>query len=138
MRKSVDSKGKENKTKQVNNKEKKSKGTNKKSKKIWKKILIAILIIIIVLAGICAGLIFGLMGGKYAITKEDLIINLSNSTVLNESEDVITVIENVANSLHNNENSFSASSRLNIYHSFGRLMNFDNIPPGRSKINEKS
>lgn len=95
MKKSVNSKGKENKTKKVN-KESKMKNNNKK-KKIWKKILIAVVVLIIVLAGIGAGLIFGLMGGKYAVTKEDLIIKFSNSIAVDEDGKTISVLNGTEN-----------------------------------------
>ncbi len=80
------------KPKENNTKSKKGKTTkNNKKSKIWKKIAIAIVIIIIVLAGICAGLIFGLMS-KYAITKDDLIIDYSNSIVVDSDEKQLAVL----------------------------------------------
>lgn len=86
MKKTVDSKEKVNKTKKGS----KTKNNNKK-KKILKRILIAVVVFIIILAGICAGLIFGL-AGKYAMTKNDLIINYSNSTVVDQDGKVIAVL----------------------------------------------
>ena len=86
MKKTVNSKEKANKTKKGN----KTTNNNKK-KKIWKRILIAVVVIIIILAGICAGLILGL-SGKYAITQKDLIINFSNSTVVDQDGKVIAVL----------------------------------------------
>ncbi len=85
MKKTVDSKGNKNKTK------KESKAKNSKKKKIWTKILIAIIILIIVLAGICAGLLFGMVS-KYAITKNDLIIDYSNSVVVDEDGNQLAVL----------------------------------------------
>ena len=82
------------------NKQKQSNGKNKKNikdKKVWKKILIVIIILIIIGAGVCAGLIFGLVGGKYAITKKDLIINYSNSTVYDQDGKVIAVLSATEN-----------------------------------------
>ena len=79
------------------NKTKPSKNKNDKKKKIWKKILIAIVVIIIVLAGIGAGLIFGLMGGKYAITKEDLIIKFSNSIAVDKDGETLSVLNGTEN-----------------------------------------
>ena len=86
MKKTENSKTTVNKSK----KESKAKNNNKK-RKIWKKILIAIVILIIVTLGICAGLIFGL-AGKYAITKEDLIIDYSNSIVVDQDGKNIAVL----------------------------------------------
>ena len=86
MKKTVDSKEKVNKTKKGS----KAKNNNKK-KAIWKRILIAVVVLIIIVAGICAGLIFGL-AGKYAMTKKDLIINYSNSTVVDQDGKVIAVL----------------------------------------------
>ena len=83
--------GKANKSK----KQSKSSKQNKK-KKIWKKILIAIIVLIIVLIGIFAGLIVGL-SSKYAITKEDLIIELSNSIVLDEDGNTISILNGSEN-----------------------------------------
>ena len=91
MKKAVNSKENIKKTKS------KKGSKNNKSKKIWKKILITIVVLIIILAGIGAGLIFGLMGGKYAITKEDLIINYSNSTVLDQDGETIAVLSATEN-----------------------------------------
>lgn len=64
---------------------------NNKKKKIWKKILLALLILMIVGAGICAGLIIGL-STKYAITKEDLIIDYSNSIVVDKDGKQLAVL----------------------------------------------
>ena len=86
MKKTVDSKEKVNKTKKGS----KTKNNNKK-KVIWKRILIAVVVLIIIAAGICAGLIFGL-AGKYAMTKKDLIIDYSNSTVVDQDGKVIAVL----------------------------------------------
>lgn len=86
MKKTVDSKEKVNKTKKGS----KTKNNNKK-KVIWKRILIAVVVLIIIAAGICAGLIFGL-AGKYAMTKKDLIINYSNSTVVDQDGKLIAVL----------------------------------------------
>ena len=83
--------GKEKNTKTKSNK------NNSKKKKILKKILTAIVVFIIILAGIGAGLIFGLMGGRYAITKEDLIIELSNSVVVDEDGDIISILNGTEN-----------------------------------------
>lgn len=93
MKKTVNSKDdtkKEKNTKKVNNK------NNTKKKKVWKKIVIAIIVLIIVLAGIGAGLIFG-MAGKYAITKKDLIIDYSNSTVVDSEGNVLAVLSGKEN-----------------------------------------
>lgn len=87
-------KSKENSKKKTDTNAKKNK--KNKSKKIWKRILIAIIVLIIVMAGIFAGLIVGL-STKYAITKEDLIIELSNSTVVDSDEDTIAVLSGTEN-----------------------------------------
>lgn len=81
---------KSNKTEKTNTK----KNNNKKSKKkgILKKILIILIVLIIIGAGVLAGVIFGLFGDKYAITKQDLIINYSNSTVVDQDGDVIATL----------------------------------------------
>ena len=92
MKKSSKSKETTNKTKKVN---KRSKTKNNK-KVIWKKILIAALVCIIVLAGIFAGLIVGI-STKYAITKEDLIIELSNSIVLDDEGETISILSGTEN-----------------------------------------
>ena len=96
MKKETKSKNKVKNTNSVK-KDNKLKKNNKKNKKVLKKILIALAVIIIIIAGIGAGLIFGLMGGKYAITKEDLIIELSNSVVVNEDEETIAVLSGTEN-----------------------------------------
>ena len=81
MKKTEDS----NKTKKKKNNKKGKKG------KIIKRIIIAILILIVVAIAIFAGLIIG-MSSKYAITKEDLIIDYSNSKVVNEDGDVLAIL----------------------------------------------
>ena len=83
------------KVKKENN-AKSKKNRNVTKKKIWKKILIALIVFIIVMAGIFAGLIVGL-STKYAITKEDLIIELSNSIVVDEEEETIAVLSGTEN-----------------------------------------
>ena len=86
--------GKTSKSRETTKKTKKqNKGTKTKQnrkKKIWKRILIAMIVLIIVLAGIFAGLIVGI-STKYAITKEDLIIELSNSIVVDEDGKTISI-----------------------------------------------
>lgn len=91
MKKSEKSKG--SSKKQTNKK------TNNKSiqnKKTWKKVLLVIIVLIIVMAGIFAGLIVGL-STKYAITKEDLIIKFSNSTVVDSNGKTISVLNGTEN-----------------------------------------
>ena len=98
MKKTSKSKETTNKSKKVNKgTSTKQKSKNNKNKKVWKKILMVLTVMIIILAGIGAGLIFGLMGGKYAITKEDLIIELSNSIVLDDNEDTIAILSGTEN-----------------------------------------
>ena len=92
--------GKNKKQKEDTKKVKKVKKTktnqNNKKRKIWPKILLAFLVLIIIGAGICAGLLVGL-STKYAITKEDLIINLSNSVVLDSKGQQIAVLNGAEN-----------------------------------------
>lgn len=78
----------------IDNSKKTNKKTtkNKKKRKIWKKILLFFVILVIILAGIFAGLIFGLMGGDYAITKKDLIIDYSNSIVVDQDGKIIATL----------------------------------------------
>ncbi len=94
MRKNVDSKESSNKTKKANKTTKNNKSNKKR--KIWPKILLAFVVLIIVGAGICAGLLVGL-STKYAITKEDLIINLSNSVVVDDDEKQLAVLSGTEN-----------------------------------------
>lgn len=78
-------------TRKTNSKSKTSKNNTKK-KIIMKKILVIVIILAIIGAGILAGVLFGLFGGKYAITKEDLIINYANSTVVDQDGKVIATL----------------------------------------------
>ena len=73
-----------------------NKATKNKKRKIWPKILLALVILFIVGVGICAGLLVG-MSTKYAITKEDLIINLSNSIVVDAEGKQIAVLNGTEN-----------------------------------------
>ena len=77
-------------------KENKTKKQGKKKTKVWKKILIALFVLFIIGVGVFAGLIIGI-SGKYAITKEDLIIDYSNSTVVNSDEEVLAVLSGKEN-----------------------------------------
>ena len=95
MKKSEKSKSNSKKVKKENN-TKSKKNRNVTKKKIWKKILIAAIVLIIVMAGVFAGLIVGL-STKYAVTKDDLIIELSNSIVVNEDEETIAVLSGTEN-----------------------------------------
>lgn len=71
----------ENKTASKQNNKKKNQS---KKKIIIKRIVIAFVILAIIGVGILAGVLFGLLGGKYAITKEQLIIDYSNSIIVNQ------------------------------------------------------
>lgn len=93
MKKTVNSK---EDTKKVKNTKKVNNKNNTKKKEMWKKIIMVIIVLIIVLAGIGAGLIFG-MAGKYAITKKDLIIDYSNSTVVDSDGNVLAVLSGKEN-----------------------------------------
>ena len=92
--------GKSKKQKEDTKKVKKANKTkttkNNKKKKIWPKILLAIFILIIIGVGICAGLLVGL-STKYAITREELIINLSNSVVVDAESQQIAVLNGTEN-----------------------------------------
>ena len=81
-------------TKKVNTKKvnKASNKNNSKKKMIMKRILIVFIVLLIIGAGVLAGVLFGLFGGKFAITKDDLIINYSNSTVLDQEGNVIATL----------------------------------------------
>ncbi len=93
MKKTVNSK---EDTKKVKNTKKVNNKNNTKKKEMWKKIIMVIIVLIIILAGIGAGLIFG-MTGKYAITKKDLIIDYSNSTVVDSDGNVLAVLSGKEN-----------------------------------------
>ena len=77
--------------KQTNKNKKEGKQTSKK-KRILKNVFIVIATLIVVFAGILAGVIFSLFGGKYAITKQELIINYSNSTITDQDGNVLAVL----------------------------------------------
>ena len=80
--------------KKTNNSNKtKKKKTGKKGRlgRIIRRLILATLVLIIIGAAICAGLIIG-MSKKYAITKEDLIIDYSNSKVVDENANILAVL----------------------------------------------
>ena len=87
---------KKNKVKEEVKHKKDKKEKNIKRKKIIKRILICMFIFIIICVGIFAGLIIGL-STKYAITKEDLIINYSNGKVVDQSEETIAILNGAEN-----------------------------------------
>lgn len=95
MKKTENSKEKVKKNQNGSKPNTEKKGTKNKGKKgkgkIWKKVLIAIVVLIIIAAGVCAGIIFGL-AGKYAITKNDLVINYSNSTIVDKDGKILAVL----------------------------------------------
>lgn len=76
--------GRASTTKKSNKKTNNTKKAKKNAKKkgFFKKIFIAFLVLLIVGAGILAGVVFGLFGKKYSLTKEELMINISNSKVV--------------------------------------------------------
>jgi len=89
--------GKNKKQKDNTKKVKKARKTKtRNNKKVWPKILLALVVLIIIGAGICAGLIVGL-STKYAITEEELIINLSNSIVVDSKEQQIAILSGTEN-----------------------------------------
>ena len=94
----ADSKTKRIDTNKVNDKSKKkdtkgkAKKDSSKKKKIIKRIIIGFVLFIIIALGIFAGVIFGLFGEKFAITKEDLNIKYSNSTVLDADNNLIATL----------------------------------------------
>ena len=79
-------------TEKFNNKKKNNNADKEKRKAIMKKVLIVIVILVIIGAGVLAGVLFGLFGGKFALTKQDLIINYSNSIVLDTDGNVIATL----------------------------------------------
>ena len=83
---------KDNKNKKQTNKNKKEGKQTSKKKRILKNVLIVVATLIVVFAGILAGVIFSLFGGKYAITKQELIINYSNSTITDQDGNVLAVL----------------------------------------------
>ena len=83
---------KDNKNKKQTNKNKKEGKQTSKKKRILKNVLIVVVTLIVVFAGILAGVIFSLFGGKYAITKQELIINYSNSTITDQDGNVLAVL----------------------------------------------
>ena len=92
MRRNENSKESSKKTKKANKTTKK----NNKKKRIWPKVLLILGILIIVGVGICAGLLVG-MSTKYAITEDNLIINLSNSVVVDAEGQQIAVLSGTEN-----------------------------------------
>ena len=86
----VNKKANSSKPKNQNKKAKK----NKKGKKgkIIKRLILLFLLLTIIGAGIFAGVIFGLMGEKYAITKDEMIIKYSNSTILDADGNLIATL----------------------------------------------
>jgi len=73
-------------------KKKKSKGKHPKLRKFLKFAFIMLLLLIVVGAGIVVGMFCGLFGTEFKITKDDLLINISNSTVLDSDGNVISVL----------------------------------------------
>lgn len=92
MKKTVNQKENTNKTKKTN----KQKNNRNAKKKIWKNLLLVFVILLIVGAGICAGLIIGI-STKYAMTKEDLIIDYSNSVVVDKDGKQLAVLSGEEN-----------------------------------------
>ena len=78
----------ENPTQLVKVKEKK----HKKLKLVLKILAVIIILGILAFAGIIAGLFYGLFGDDFNITKEDLVIGISNSTVLDKDGNVIATL----------------------------------------------
>lgn len=83
---------KSSKETKTTNKQTNKKNNQSKKKVIIKRMIIAFVILAIIGAGILAGVLFGLFGGKYAITKEDLIIDYSNSVIVNQDGDIIATL----------------------------------------------
>ena len=89
----VNKKAASTKPKTSGKKENKNKKTKKgKAGKIIRRLLILFFILAIIGAGIFAGVIFGLMGDKFAITKDDMIIKYSNSTVVDADGNLIATL----------------------------------------------
>ena len=77
------------KNKKENKKKNKKPSKHPKLKKAIKIILIILLLLIIIGAGIIAGLFLGWFGGEFKITKDDLIIEYSNTKVVDSSGNLI-------------------------------------------------
>ena len=73
-------------------KNKKEKKNHKILKLILKIFLVVFVLIVLAVAGIVAGFFFGLFGDDFKITKEDLVIGASNSTVLDKNGNIIAVL----------------------------------------------
>ena len=76
---------------------KKNKKNKSKFKKVIKIMLIILLVLFIIGAGIVAGIIFGLFGDELKITKENLIIEYSNTTVVNKKGEIIAELSDTEN-----------------------------------------
>ena len=76
----------------IDNKTNKKQSKHPKLKLAIKIILILMLILFVIGAGIIAGLFMGWFGDDFKITKEDLIIEYSNSRVLDTEGNVIAVL----------------------------------------------
>ena len=74
------------------NKKANSKKKNNKNKIIMKRVLIIFVILVIIGAGVLAGVLFGLFGDKFAITKQKLIVNYSNSTIVDEDGNLLATL----------------------------------------------
>ena len=86
-----------NNNKNNNKNSKKNKKNKSKLKTAIKVILIIILVLIVIGVGIIAGIIFGLFGDDLKITKENLIIEYSNSTVVNQKGEIIAELSDTEN-----------------------------------------
>lgn len=79
-------------TKTQKSKNKKNKKEHKKLKLVLKILLVLIIVGVLAIAGVVAGLFYGLFGEDFQITKEDLVIGTSNSTVLDKDGNIIATL----------------------------------------------
>ena len=80
------------KGKKTNKKGNKNNPKKAKRKSLFKKLLLIFLVLMIIGAGVLAGVFFGLFGKKFSLTKDDLIIEISNSKVVDSKGKLIATL----------------------------------------------
>lgn len=80
------------KGKKTNKKGNKNNLKKAKRKSLFKKLLLIFLVLMIIGAGVLAGVFFGLFGKKFSLTKDDLIIEISNSKVVDSKGKLIATL----------------------------------------------
>lgn len=80
------------KTQKAKEKKPKKEKKHEKLKLVLKILAVLVLICILAVAGVIVGLFYGLFGDDFQITKEDLVIGTSNSTVLDKDGNVIATL----------------------------------------------